>query len=252
MVVSRKNLIFIFAGLIVLVALTLTIIANFRKTIPAEKENVSETGGAVPSLPGGEPLAESVSPDEIKKSVQEGLNATQKNKDQILKKIYRDNSGRQISLNDFVGANGIKIETGVLQGSSQKDYATYSCVAEKGARPAVGIMLQQRRDVDASKYQQMFSEMEKSMGKWEKTIFADLVPLFFPGETFRDVPKFNSSDYATSNKANTVKVRFANLTSVSGNSYSIDWGFLNDNLLIGNDKNCLRKMFDQNADAYEP
>lgn len=251
MIISRKKIIFITAGAVVLIALALVLIVNVKRMARTPEESAGETNKNIPIFSAGE-LADSPDLDEIRKSVQNELINTQKNVVPIAEKSYQDSSGRQIRLNDFINANGLKIEAGLLQNSSQKDYASYACAKGKDERPAIGIMFQQRRDVDSAKYQRTFSEMEKDMTKWEKAIFNELGPLFFPEESFKEEPKFYVSSYTTSNKANIVQIHYANLTSASEKKYSIDYGFLNDNLLISNDKNCLRRMLDQNADSFDP
>ena len=94
--------------------------------------------------------------------------------------------------------------------------------------------------------------------KWKKyeklgeVYISDLSPLFFSGKSFNKEPAFNEIKYTTSNKANIITIRFANSVASSGKQYSIDWGSLNDQIFISNDKDCLRQELDKNADAYEP
>ncbi|PIU77744.1 MAG: hypothetical protein COS72_04470 [Candidatus Moranbacteria bacterium CG06_land_8_20_14_3_00_43_56] len=251
MAFSKKIIIIIIAIILIVATSVLFIINKTKKS----SETVLKTNGGeaqnIPMLPGAQ-LAKSPDPSEIKNSVEQGLKDTQTNSSQISEKSYKNSAGQVISLSDFANANEVKIEAGVLQNSSQKDYTTFSCAKEKNECPAIGIMLQLRRDVDPQQYQQMFSKMNGDMKKWESTIFSDLSPLFFPGESFSREPKFNVSKYTTSNKVNTIQVRYANLIAASGKNFSIDWGFLNDNVFISNDRECLRRELDQNADAYEP
>ena len=252
MAISRKNIIIIIVAVILLiaVALTLALIVKSRKL----SETVQKNGGVdqnIPSLPESQ-LAKSPDPSEIKNSVQQELKDTQTNASRISEKSYKNSAGQIISLDDFASANGMKFEAGALENSSQKDYRTFFCAKEKNKRPAIGIMLQLRRDVDPKQYQQMFSKMDSDMKKWESTIFSDLSPLFFPEESFSQEPKFSVSKYTTSNKANIIQIHYANLVAISGKNFSIDWGFLNDNIFISNDRDCLRRELDKNADASEP
>lgn len=244
---TKKIIIIIFVIVAVAVALFLFVSMKKSSQQTTEQENTVQN---IPTLPEAQ-IAKSPNLSEIKKSAQEEINNTQNNSIQISEKSYKNNSGQLIGLDDFVAANEMKIETGVLQNASQKDYATFSCADGKNLRPAVGLMLQLRRDVDPKKYQQSYPDMEKNMRNWEKTIFQDFFPLFFPGESFSKEPVFVETKYTTSNKANIISIRFANLTAASGKQYSIDWGFLNDQIFISNDKDCLRRELDKNADAYE-
>jgi hypothetical protein len=243
---------FIIIALVVLAAaLVLVLFMNAKKSSETTQKIDSGSVQNIPTLP---EMQISPSPDlnTVKKSTQDELTNVQNSGNQISEKSYKDQSGKIISLNDFAKASGFKIESNVLQNASQKDYTIFSCAKTKGEQPAIGLMLQLRRDVDPKKYQQSYPEMGKNMKNWEKSLFQDLAPLFFPGESFDKEPAFNETKYTTSNKANIVSIRFANLIAVSGKQYSIDWGFLNDQIFISNDKDCLRRELDNNADAYEP
>lgn len=248
---SKKNI--IISAIVILAALLVLIIfLNAKKTSKTVQTN-GNSGSTqnIPTLPEAQ-IAFDPDLTTIQKSMQDELANVQNAENQISEKSYKDPSGKIISLVDFVKASGFKIENGVLQNASQKDYASFSCAKAKSERPAIGLMLQLRRDVDPKKYQQLYPEMEKNMKNWEKTMFQDMLALFFPGESFGKEPVFSEAKYTTSNTVNNISIRFANLTAVSGKQYSIDWGFLNDQIFISNDKDCLRRELDQNADSYEP
>jgi hypothetical protein len=248
--ISTKKIIVVVLT-VLFVVFALYVLINMRTS---SQQTVAIQESAVQTIPTLPEAQISPSPDlgAVKKSTQDELINVQRLEKQISEKNYKDSTGKIISLNDFAKANGIKIESGVLQDTSQKDYATFSCANDKSGRPAIGLVIQLRRDVDPKKYQQLYPEMEKNMKDWEGAIFQDLSPLFFPGESFDAKPAFSEAKYTTSNKANIISIRFANLIAVSGKQYSIDWGALNDQFFVSNDKNCLRQELDKNADAYEP
>jgi hypothetical protein len=250
---SKKNIIITISAIVVLIALLVLIIfLNTKKT--SEIVRINGNNGSnqnIPILPETK-IASDPDLNTIQKSMQNELANVQNTGSQISEKSYKDPSGKIISLDDFVKANEFKIESGVLQNASQKDYSSFSCAKTKGERPAIGLMLQLRRDVDPKKYQQSYPDMEKNMKNWEKNMFQDVLALFFPGESFDKDPAFGEAKYTTSNTVNNISIRFANLTAVSGKQYSIDWGFLNDRIFISNGKDCLRRELDQNADAFEP
>ncbi len=249
---SKKTILFIFTGIIIIASIAfLVMFLNSKKSKEAVQDKDEKMNQDIPPLPESQ-IAEAPDLFQIQKNVHEEISNVQEKSAQISEKTYENTSGQVISLNDFAKANKLKIETGVLQNSSQKNYLTFSCAVGTGERPAVGIVLQLRRDVPADKYNNLYPKMESDMENWEKTIFGDLAPLFFPGESFDKEPLFSKVEYTTSNKVNIVEIHYANLVSVSRKQYSIDWGFLNDQIYISNNKDCLRRELDKNADAYEP
>lgn len=252
MELSRKNILFIIIAIVVLIAaLILVLFINMRNSSQQTTSGQKNETQNFATLPGAQ-IAKSPDLSEVKNSTHEELNNVEQKGVEISEKNYKDQLGKIISLDDFAKANGIKIEPRVLQNSGQKDYVSFSCAKAENERPAIGLMLQLRRDVDPKKYQQSYSEMEQNMKSWEKTMFQDLAPLFYPGEIFSKEPVFKETKYTTANKANIVPIRFANLSAESGRQYSIDWGFLNDQVFISSDKDCLRHELDKNADAFEP
>lgn len=247
---SKKTILLIFVAIVIIIlAVFLVLFLNSRK--PREIPQGGEADQSIPALPAAQ-IAKLPDPSEIRKSVQGEIDSVQSKEIQISEKSYKTASGQLISLDDFASANGIKIKTEVVQNSSQKDYITFFCARDTKERPAIGVMFQLRRDVSADKYKELYPKMKGDMKNWEKTIFNDLAPLFFPDESFVGESVFGEVKYTTSNKANVIQIRYANLTAVSGKQYSIDWGFLNDQVFISNDRDCLRRELDKNADAYEP
>lgn len=240
----------IIAAILAMAASVLFIINKTKKSSKTTPKTDTSGPQNVPTLPEAQVA---VAPDlgDVKKNTQDELKNVQQKNIQISEKIHMDQSGRIIVLDDFVEANEIKIESGVLQSSSQRDYFSFSCAETKEKIPAVGLMLQLRRDVDPKKYQQSYSEMDQFMKQWEASIFQDLSPLFFPGELFHNSPRFVASKYTTTNGVNIVEIRYANLTADSGKQYSIDWGFLNDQIYISNNRDCLRRELDGSADEVD-
>src|SRR4030042_3469319 len=248
MEISKKNLIIVIvAALFVIAAIALALVINTQKSSETAEKAGSGTIQSIPSLPESQ-IA--VSPDlaGVKNETQSEIASVQQKESQISEKSYRDKSGRIIGLSDFAKENGIKIQEAVLQNSSQKDYKIFFCAKGKNESPASGIVLQLRRDIDPNRYRELYPKMKNDMKNWEKTIFGDLVSLFFPKESFGKEPAFGETKYTTSNKVNIVPIRYANLTADSGKQYSVDWGFLNDQVFISNDKDCLWRELDLNAD----
>jgi hypothetical protein len=249
---SNLKKILIFGGIvIVLAAISVFLVLRSAKTPEQAVSNRANERQNVPTLPENE-VSQSPDLGEVKKETQSNLASEKNSQKEISEKVYEDKSGKIISLVDFAKANGLKIDGGVVANSSQKDFMTFSCPGKSGDQRSVGIMLQLRRDVDAEKYRLSYPDMEKNMKNWEKNMFSDLASLFFPGESFSKEPAFNVSKYITSNGVNIVEIRYANLEAVSGKQYSVDWGFLGDQVFVSNDKDCLRRELDNNADAYEP
>lgn len=217
------------------------------------EESQEEIFQQPPELPRNEFSVTNASKDG-KELYQEARWKAQDSKNQNISETYfRDKSREFLPLNRFLGDNGLKINPEISKNLDQKTYSAFFCPLLAGEE-SVGLMIELVTGIDILEKVGMIDETEENLLNWEKTLFFDLKPIFYPNDTLEDSAKFqfSNANYISENGLTETVIRYANTKSIEGKNLSLDYTFFNEQIFISNNKDCLRRMIDLYQDSSEP
>ena len=254
---EKKNIFIIIAIILVVAVIVFYII--FSKNMNSTSNNIplnqsQNSSSTIPRLSGGELndiSQEVIAPQYITDQIKSNIESAKNMESKISEFTVKNSSGENLSFRSFLQSSGLKMDESVLRLSDQTEYSVSNCSTDSFA-PATGLIFEVNKDQDLKNYVDSVDRLTEAVKKWENKMFQDLSILFFPGESFSQIPSFNEIRFDTSNNINSVIVRFANLKSESGKTFSVDWSMFNNQIFISNDKECLRNMLNERQDQLEP
>lgn len=254
----KKKYIFILAAIVIIIAV-LIISSVVSKNMNSPKTSVSSNqnangNNAIPPLSGNglnNASQPAVTSEEIGQQIKNNAEAAKNQETKISEFTVKDSNGKIVPFRNFLQSSGAKIDEPVLKLSDELEYTLFNCSAASSASPT-GLIFEVNKDQDLKSYVSSGDPLKNNVKKWENKMFQDLSPIFFPGESFFQTPIFNETRFDTSNGINSIVIRYANLKSNSGKTFSIDWSMFYDQIFISSNKDCLRQLLNKHQDQLEP
>lgn len=255
---KTKNIFILIAIIIIVAIIVLAIILKYVKPlnngIPADNKN-NNTNSDVPPLSGSESGLQvsqrTAGIEDMRKQINSNIEAAEKSNSKTSEFTAKTWDGKIMPFRNFLQSNDVKIDESVLKLSDEQEYSQFNCSLNYSAF-ATGLIFEVNKNQDLKSYLNSVDPLTESVEKWEKNMFQDLAPLFFPGESFSQSPKFSENRFDTSNGINAATIRYANLKADSGKTFSIDWSMFFEQIFISNDKDCLRQQLNKHQEALEP
>lgn len=254
---KKKNIIILAVISLPLIVISLKIIFSKNTSStntsipPSSNENINNTLPQATGNGSNNISQQAVTPEDINRQIKSNIESAKNQKSKISEFTAKDSTGKIVLFRTFLQSSGLKIDEPVLQLSDKLEYALFNCSSDPSASEA-GLIFEVNKDQDLKSYVNSVDPLTENVKKWENKIFQDLSPLFFPGESFPQSPSFNETKFEMSNGLNSSTIRFANLKSDSGKTFSVDWSMFDGKIFISNNKECLRKLLNAHQDQLEP
>lgn len=158
------------------------------------------------------------------------------------------NEGTPVALSEGMDALSTSIDRNLVSLLDDYQWQMYKCDALKGGK--AGIVLSLYFKYNPEYPGNLYVDQLRYMDTWEETLFADMQPVLFPYKIY-GTASMQSSSFENNAQYTFSTLREAKVRLSDGAEGYIGYIFVGDELLIGNDQQCLLQaqemLFDTGA-----